>query len=108
MSEWLKEMRCKRIGYAYAGSNPAPPIDRTRKAGLQAQLAQLVEHLHGKEGVVGSSPTLGSLFAAATRRTFTGTIAVNVRRVPRLASSEAANPLSAAARARGATHRRRG
>jgi hypothetical protein len=25
-----------------------------------AQLAQLVEHLHGKEGVVGSSPTLGS------------------------------------------------
>ena len=24
-----------------------------------AQLAQLVEHLHGKEGVVGSSPTLG-------------------------------------------------
>src|SRR2546425_2931042 len=26
MSEWLKEMRCKRIGSAYAGSNPAPPI----------------------------------------------------------------------------------
>src|SRR4051812_3871747 len=25
MSEWLKEMRCKRIGSAYAGSNPAPP-----------------------------------------------------------------------------------
>ena len=26
MSEWLKEMGCKPIGYAYAGSNPAPPI----------------------------------------------------------------------------------
>ena len=25
-----------------------------------AQLAQLVEHLHGKEGVAGSSPALGS------------------------------------------------
>ena len=25
MSEWLKEMGCKPIGYAYAGSNPAPP-----------------------------------------------------------------------------------
>src|SRR4051795_8846206 len=65
MSEWLKEMRCKRIGYAYAGSNPAPPTDRTCKAGCQAQLAQLVEHLHGKEGVVGSSPTLGSLLLQA-------------------------------------------
>src|SRR4051794_27300858 len=61
MSEWLKEMRCKRIGYAYAGSNPAPPTDLTCKVALQAQLAQLVEHLHGKEGDVGSSPTLGSL-----------------------------------------------
>src|SRR3954469_21746684 len=65
MSEWLKEMRCKRIGYAYAGSNPAPPTGRTCKAGCQAQLAQLVEHLHGKEGVVGSSPTLGSLLLQA-------------------------------------------
>ena len=25
VSEWLKEMRCKRIGSAYAGSNPASP-----------------------------------------------------------------------------------
>ena len=25
MSEWLKEMGCKPIGSAYAGSNPAPP-----------------------------------------------------------------------------------
>src|SRR4051794_40226371 len=55
---------CKPDGYAFAGSNPAPPTDRTCKAGCQAQLAQLVEHLHGKEGVVGSSPTLGSLVPA--------------------------------------------
>ena len=26
----------------------------------RAQLAQLVEHFHGKEGVIGSSPMLGS------------------------------------------------
>src|SRR3984885_10529349 len=30
-----------------------------------ALLAQLVEHFHGKEGVVGSSPTEGSEFPAA-------------------------------------------
>jgi hypothetical protein len=30
-----------------------------------ALLAQLVEHFHGKEGVVGSSPTEGSREAAA-------------------------------------------
>src|SRR3954469_3346584 len=76
MSEWLKEMRCKRIGYAYAGSNPAPPTDRTCKAGCQAQLAQLVEHLHGKEGVVGSSPTLGSQLAKARGRAGVGAVAL--------------------------------
>src|ERR687893_888931 len=86
MSEWLKETGCKPVGYAYAGSNPAPPTGRAGAAALRAQstssaaatrsvtvrprpvgalrwppaqLAQLVEHFHGKEGVVGSSPTLG-------------------------------------------------
>src|SRR5262245_56044644 len=58
MSEWLKERGCKPRGYAYAGSNPAPPI-RPVGAGTYAQLAQLVEHFHGKEGVAGSSPALG-------------------------------------------------
>jgi hypothetical protein len=28
----------------------------------QAEIAQLVEHIHGKDEVVGSIPTLGSLF----------------------------------------------
>src|SRR4051794_856821 len=31
MSEWLKEMGCKPIGYAYAGSNPAPPTGVSRR-----------------------------------------------------------------------------
>ena len=30
MSEWLKETGCKPVGYAYAGSNPAPSILRIR------------------------------------------------------------------------------
>src|SRR5215208_3455104 len=60
MSEWLKEMDCKSIGSAYAGSNPAPPTTGLR-AGKHADVAQLVEHLHGKEGVRGSSPLVGSL-----------------------------------------------
>src|SRR5215211_2406038 len=38
-----------------------PALTRPLRATLlpRAQLAQLVEHFHGKEGVVGSSPTLG-------------------------------------------------
>src|SRR4051812_20804997 len=58
MSEWLKEMDCKSIGSAYAGSNPAPPTAGS-EAGKHADVAQLVEHLHGKEGVRGSSPLVG-------------------------------------------------
>src|SRR4051812_1561143 len=34
MSEWLKEMRCKRIGSAYAGSNPAPPTGTRQRSAL--------------------------------------------------------------------------
>src|SRR6476619_477317 len=33
MSEWLKETGCKPVGSAYAGSNPAPPIDSRREGG---------------------------------------------------------------------------
>ena len=35
MSEWLKESGCKPDGYAYAGSNPAPPTTRP-EAGKRA------------------------------------------------------------------------
>ena len=42
-------------------SAPASSAPRGAKLAAPAQLAQLVEHFHGKEGVVGSSPTLGSL-----------------------------------------------
>ena len=60
MPEWLKGTGCKPVGYAYAGSNPAPSITGRVKPVDNAQLAQLVEHLQGKEGVAGSSPALGS------------------------------------------------
>src|SRR3954463_5167686 len=36
MSEWLKETGCKPVGYAYAGSNPAPPIARRKRKRLHA------------------------------------------------------------------------
>src|SRR5215210_2564742 len=99
MSEWLKETGCKPVGYAYAGSNPAPPTGSVascpwagstpaaaarspavapRRAALgwaRAQLAQLVEHFHGKEGVAGSSPALGSR----------GNVLLTARRHPLLA-----------------------
>ena len=59
---------CKPVGSAYGGSNPpAPTTFCARRASVQggatirvpALLAQLVEHLHGKEGVDGSSPSEG-------------------------------------------------
>ncbi len=40
----------------------------TRYAGPSALLAQLVEHFHGKEGVVGSSPTEGSFESPGVAR----------------------------------------
>src|SRR4051812_25975899 len=39
MSEWLKEMGCKPIGSAYAGSNPAPPIPQPSIRSLSNQAA---------------------------------------------------------------------
>ena len=54
MPEWLKGADCKSVGAAYLGSNPSSPTS-------VARLAQLAEHLHGKEGVRGSSPRPGSI-----------------------------------------------
>jgi hypothetical protein len=61
MPEWSKGTVCKIVGSAYGGSNPPPPIAarKIQQDDIPAQLAQLVEHLHGKEGVSGSSPLLG-------------------------------------------------
>lgn len=53
--EWLKGADCKSVGAAYPGSNPGSPTSIAR-------LAQSAEHLHGKEGVRGSSPRPGSIF----------------------------------------------
>jgi hypothetical protein len=54
--EWPKGTGCKPVGSAFRGSNPLAP---TYYTGEHALLAQLVEHLHGKEGVDGSSPSEG-------------------------------------------------
>jgi hypothetical protein len=78
--EWPKGTGCKPVGSAYGGSNPpAPTCNRQSRTGAtlrrSALLAQLVEHLHGKEGVNGSSPLEGftklllfSSFSSRTRR----------------------------------------
>jgi glycine/D-amino acid oxidase-like deaminating enzyme len=63
---------CRDVGYACLQQWPtesSPPLEAPRperqrqrppKSPASALLAQLVEHFHGKEGVVGSSPTEGS------------------------------------------------
>ena len=47
------------------GPQLGPPCKVDGTMGRLAELAQLVEHLHGKEGVGGSSPPLG--FGAVVR-----------------------------------------
>src|SRR5919201_6381170 len=54
------------------------PADQGLSSTLPAQLAQLVEHFHGKEGVAGSSPALGF-----RRRVLTPPPARSPRRAPR-------------------------
>jgi hypothetical protein len=46
MSEWLKETGCKPVGYAYAGSNPAPPIDQA-SIGLEPEASLRVSGCGG-------------------------------------------------------------
>lgn len=58
MAERSKAADCKSADSVYGGSNPPPPTNSTR----QADLAQQVEHIHGKDGVSGSSPEVGSMF----------------------------------------------
>jgi hypothetical protein len=87
MPEWPKGTRCKRVGYAFAGSNPAPttslqhhtarapsaarvrrtaravatlPAAHARVGARPALVAQSAEHIHGKDGVRGSIPRQGS------------------------------------------------
>ena len=52
--EWPKGADCKSAGFAYGGSNPPAPTRRI------CPCSSVVEHLHGKEGVSGSSPLGGS------------------------------------------------
>ena len=59
--EWPKGAGCKPAGSAFGGSNPPPCIASPwATVSNHALLAQSVEHLHGKEGVDGSSPSEGS------------------------------------------------
>ena len=46
---------------AYVGSNPTSTT-------ISADLAQQVEHIHGKDGVPGSSPGVGSIVQAKSGR----------------------------------------
>ena len=56
MAERSKAADCKSADSVYGGSNPPPPTIRSHFA----DLAQQVEHIHGKDGVSGSSPEVGS------------------------------------------------
>ena len=56
MAEWSKAADCKSADTVYEGSNPSP----TTISYNEADLAQQVEHIHGKDGVSGSSPEVGS------------------------------------------------
>jgi hypothetical protein len=71
MQRWSRGCIWHRLRFATAEADlkfAAPAQPRTAKMEEQIQgipanalLAQLVEHFHGKEGVVGSSPTEGFL-----------------------------------------------
>ena len=57
-----------QLADAFGGSNPSPPTGRKTYAPLaggaqarQALIAQLVEHVLGKNGVIGSNPIVGSI-----------------------------------------------
>src|SRR3954465_6261033 len=62
MSEWLKEMGCKPIGYAYAGSNPAPP---TRSLALRPRRHDPRGRFHAEAGAM---PTLSETPASRAKR----------------------------------------
>ena len=63
MAEWSKAADCKSADTVYEGSNPSP----TTISYNEADLAQQVEHIHGKDGVSGSSPEVGSSNSKASR-----------------------------------------
>jgi hypothetical protein len=67
-----REQTVNLLAHAFLGSNPSPgtiadvaqprrgPVGAGRGFDNFADVAQLVEHLHGKEGVTGSIPVVGS------------------------------------------------
>ena len=59
--EWPKGTDCKSVGTAFEGSNPSPPT-------IYAHVAQSVEHVLGKDEVVGSIPIVGSILICREAR----------------------------------------
>ena len=49
-----------QLAEAFGGSNPSPPTPGMFRAARQALIAQSVEHVLGKNGVMGSNPIEGS------------------------------------------------
>src|SRR3954451_18404425 len=67
MATFLSRLEATRGGYRRLRA-PGLTLRRGRpKLAGRALLAQLVEHFHGKEGVIGSSPMEGSSVLAASR-----------------------------------------
>ncbi len=61
MAEWLMAADCKSAALTcYGGSNPSLPTIFDEKG---AHVAQLVEHVLGKDGVSSSNLLVGSSFA---------------------------------------------
>src|SRR4051812_22531949 len=60
MSEWLKETGCKPVGYAYAGSNPAPPIAQTQRGRTQPASIQAALRSGAAAERSGSTATCGA------------------------------------------------
>jgi|ADurb_Cas_02_Slu_FD_contig_101_261970_length_1562_multi_6_in_0_out_0_2 hypothetical protein len=63
MAEWSKAADCKSADTVYEGSNPSP----TTISYNEADLAQQVEHIHGKDGVSSSNLEVGSSNSKTSR-----------------------------------------
>ena len=75
MAEWLMAADCKSAALTcYGGSNPSlptilnPPGAAWLPGTTRAHVAQLAEHVLGKDGVTSSSLVVGSILASAGRR----------------------------------------
>ena len=62
VGEWLIPPDCKSgARKGYAGSNPAPSTTEWRIIIVEGPHSSVVEHVLGKNEVIGSSPIVGSI-----------------------------------------------